>query len=76
MTELKVGDRVRVRLDARLGLAEGWYPGTVFRIDPYSAHRRFYWVELDPDVQSAIGLQQISVLNPKNIEKFEPPAST
>jgi len=71
MTELKVGDRVRVRLDARLGLPEGWYPGTIFRIDPYSAHRRFYWVELDRDVQPAIGLQHISVLNPKNIERLE-----
>ena len=71
MTELRVGDRVRVRLDARLGLPEGWYPGTIFRIDPYSAHRRFYWVELDPDVRSVLGLQRISVFNPKNIQRLD-----
>lgn len=69
--ELQVGDRVRIHLDSRQRAAEGWYTGTVVRIERYSAHRSFYWVELDPEVQQALGLRQISVLNPKNIEKLE-----
>lgn len=74
MNKINVGDRVRVHLDSRIGVAEGWYPGTVFRIDPYSGHRSFYWVELDPEAAAALGLRQISVLNPKHIQKLENPA--
>jgi len=71
MAPIAIGDRVRIRLNRELGVAEGWYPGTVFRIDPYSAHRSFYWVELDPDAQALLGIRQISVLNPKNIQKLD-----
>jgi hypothetical protein len=72
VADLKTGDRVRVYLDSRIRVPDGWYTGTIFRIDPYSAHRSFYWVELDPEVQQRLGLRNISVLNPKNIEKLEP----
>ncbi len=70
MTEsILVGDRVKIYLDSKFGEKEGWYGGTVFRIDPYSAHRSFFWVELDAEAQALLGMKQISVLNPKNIQK-------
>ena len=60
----KIGDRVKIQLSA------GWFEGRVVRIDPYSAHRSFYWVELDEDAQSMLGggIKVISVFNPKNIQ--------
>jgi len=64
--EIKAGDRVEVFLNAKTWGDEGWFAGTVIRIDPYSAHRSFYWVELD----EAPGTKQVSVLNPKNIRKM------
>lgn len=77
--EIKVGDRVQVFLDSKFWKSEGvavapwrhWFEGTVIRIDPYSQHRSFYWVELDGDVQAlpGAGTKLISVLNPKNIKK-------
>lgn len=69
--EIKVGDRVRIYLDEKFGERQGWYTGRVFRIDPYSAHRAFYWVELDADCQALLGSRQISVFNPKNIQRLE-----
>ena len=47
------------------------YSGTVVRIDPYSHHRQFYWVELDLDVEAMQGgrTRLVSVFNPKNIKK-------
>jgi hypothetical protein len=66
---VQVGDRVRIYLDSKFGDKEGWYKGVVFRIDPYSEHRSFYWVELDEDIQAVLGIKQISVFNPKNIQK-------
>jgi hypothetical protein len=70
MTEsIQIGDRVKVYLDSKFGKDEGWYEGTVFKIDPYSEHRSFYWVELDEDVQAMLSIRQISVFNPKNIQK-------
>lgn len=72
MTHFQIGDRVRVHLDEKFGPREGWYTGTIFKIDPYSRYRDFYWVELDAEARSALGLRQISVFNPKNIEKIEP----
>ena len=72
MTEsIHMGDRVQIYLDAKFGDNEGWYEGQVFRIDPYSEHRSFYWVELDPGAQEILGIRHISVLNPKNIQKIE-----
>ena len=61
--EIQVGDRVQVFLENE------WFAGTVIRIDPYSEHRSFYWVELDEDVRAILGFGQISVFNPKNIKK-------
>ena len=69
--EIAVGDRVKVFLDSIFWKSEGWFEGTVVRIDPYSAHRRFYWVELDTEVRAAQGGQTrvVSVLNPARITK-------
>lgn len=70
---IQVGDRVQVFLDGKKWGAEGWYDGTVVRIDPYSEHRSFHWVELDADAAAALGrgIKLISVLNPKNIRKIQ-----
>ena len=69
--DIRIGDRVQVFLDSKFWRSEGWFEGTVIRIDPYSGHRSFYWVELDDDVQAlpGKGTKMISVLNPKNIRK-------
>ena len=73
MTEaIRVGDRVKIYLDSKFGEREGWYNGTVFKVDPYSEHRSFYWVELTPEAQVLLGTRQISVFNPKNIQKIQP----
>ena len=67
---IQVGDRVKIYLDSKFGDKEGWYEGTVFKIEPYSEHRSFYWVELDVDGQVMLGTKQISVFNLKNIQKL------
>ena len=69
--EIKIGDRVQVFLDSAFWKSEGWFDGTVVRIDPYSEHRSFYWVELNQDAEAMFGrgARLISVLNPKNIRK-------
>jgi predicted DsbA family dithiol-disulfide isomerase len=74
MTEqdlIRPGDRVQVRLKAETFGQEGWFDGTVVRIDPYSAHRSFHWVELDAEAQAILGggMKLVSVLNPRNIRK-------
>ena len=70
MTEvIQVGNRVQIRLDSKFGEKEGWYTGMVVRIDPYSEHRSFYWVQLDAQAQSVLKVREISVFNPKNIKK-------
>jgi hypothetical protein len=67
--KLAIGDRVKIFLDAEHWGAGGWFPGTIVRIEPYSQHRRFYWVHLDaPQGQMPT---MISVFNPRNIEKIE-----
>jgi hypothetical protein len=68
---IQVGDRVRIFLDSTYWKSEGWFEGTVRRIDPYSGHRSFYWVELDTAVQTLQGGERhlVSVLNPARIEK-------
>lgn len=70
---IRVGDRVQVLLDSKFWNGAGWLDGTVVKIDPYSEHRSFYWVELDEDVPAQIGrgTKLISVLNPKNIQRIE-----
>jgi hypothetical protein len=72
MDEIKVGDRVQVFLNSETWKSEGWFDGIVVRIDPYSEHRSFFWVELDPDLPDLPGRGKplISVLNPKNIRKI------
>lgn len=72
MEEIKVGDRVQVYLNSKFWKSAGWFEGRVIRIDPYSAHRSFYWVELDDDVQALPGggTKLVSVLNPKNIKRI------
>ena len=72
MTEsIQIGDQVKIYLDSKFGENAGWYEGTVFRIDPYSEHRNFYWVELNAEAQAILGTKQISVFNPRNIHKTE-----
>ncbi len=62
---------MKVFLDSTFWESEGWFEGTVIRIDPYSEHRSFYWVELDIEVRAAQGGQTrlVSVLNPARITK-------
>ena len=69
--EIKIGDRVEVFFDTKFWETEGWFEGVVIRIDPYSEHRSFFWVELDDDAEAMLGRgsRLISVLNPKNIRK-------
>ena len=69
---IQIGDRVNIYLDSKFGEKEGWYIGTVFKVDPYSAHRSFYWVELTMEAQTLLGIRQISVFNLKNIQKLQP----
>jgi hypothetical protein len=70
--EIRIGDRVKIYLDSSYWKTEGWFDGTVVRIDPYSDHRSFYWVELDTEVQATRGgrTNLVSVLNPKRIVKI------
>ena len=69
--EIQIGDRVQIFLNAKSWGREGWFDGKVGRIDPYSRHRSFYWVELDEEPAAALGrgTRLISVLNPRNIRK-------
>lgn len=69
-TSIQIGDRVKIFLDSKFEVNEGWHEGVVTRIDPYSEHRSFYWVELDKNAQDILGIKQISVFNPKNIQKL------
>jgi hypothetical protein len=68
---IRVGDQVRIFLASKFWGSEGWFEGVVVRIEPYSEHRSFYWVELEAEAQAILGggVKLISVLNPKNIEK-------
>ena len=68
--EIHIGDHVKVFLDSNLGNNKSWFEGTVHKIDPYSKHRSFYWVELDTGARKILGIKMISVFNPKNIQKF------
>ena len=69
--EIKIGDRVQIFLDAKNWGSEGWFDGRVVRIDPYTEHRSFYWVELDNAAAALLArnARLISVLNPRNIRK-------
>jgi hypothetical protein len=67
--DIQTGDRVQIYLDSKFWRRGGWFDGTVVRIDPYSEHRSFYWVQLDEEPEAILGkgMGLISVLNPKNI---------
>jgi hypothetical protein len=69
--EIKIGDRVQIFLNAEVWGQEAWFDGMVVRIDPYSKHRSFYWVQLNTEAEAILGKgsKLISVLNPKNIRK-------
>lgn len=69
MPDLCIGDQVRVFLDSKMVDNENWFKGTVVKIEPYSQHRNFYWVKLDPEAQAKLRMESISVFNPKNIQK-------
>jgi hypothetical protein len=66
---IRISDRVKIYLDSKFWKSEGWFEGTVVRIDPYSRHRQFYWVELDLEVEALQGgkTHLVSVFNLKNI---------
>lgn len=68
--EIVVGSHVKVYFGEKFGEKEGWYQGVVVKIDPYSEHRSFYWVELNAEAQAQLGIKQISVFNIKNIQKI------
>ncbi len=64
------GDRVEIRLESGFWGKAGWLPGTVLRLEPYSQHRSFIWVQVDEAAaRQAFGraLAPIAVLNPRNI---------
>jgi hypothetical protein len=70
LDEYRVGDHVQIFLKEKHGQSEGWFDGIIVRIEPYSDHRSFHWVELDEVAQALLGVKQISVFNPKNIRKI------
>lgn len=67
---IHIGGRVKIYLDSKFWKSEGWFEGNVVRIDPYSRHRQFYWVELDLEVEARQGgkTHLVSVFNLKNIQ--------
>jgi len=65
LDEYHIGDHVQIRLES------DWFDGVILRIEPYSKHRSFHWVELDEAAQSLLKIKQISVFNPKNIRKTD-----
>lgn len=69
--EIQIGDAVQVQLDEKFGEHAGWYHAKVIKIDPYSDHRKFYWVEFNEEAQSILKIKIISVFNPKNIKKIK-----
>jgi len=69
----RIGDRVRIRLDSKFGDREGWYEGSIFKIEAYSEHRSFYWVRLDEEAQAILKVRDISVFNLKNIQSADEP---
>ncbi len=66
------GDRVKIELNGEFWRSPGWHQGTIRRVDRYSAHRSFYWVELDREVESIKGgrTNMVSVFNPKHIVRL------
>ena len=74
--EYEVGEKVEILLDSSIWGNLGWLSGTVVSIEPYSSHRSFYWVQLDPTNDYTAGTAGlISVLNPKKIRRVIIPSS-
>lgn len=67
---IQIGSRIKFFLDSKFGERSEWYEGIVIKIDPYSEHRSFYWVELDQKAQAILNTKLISIFNPKNIQKI------
>ena len=67
----QIGERVEIFLDEKFGEKSGWYAGTIFKIDPYTEHRSFYWITFDAEAQALTSTRQISVFNLKNIRKLK-----
>ena len=73
---IRIGERVKIFLDSKFGTSAGWFEGIVVRIDLYSEYRSFYWVELNEDARAILGIKQISVFNPWNIQEiWQPPGN-
>ncbi len=71
-TDYHPGEQVEIRLESDFWGNVGWLPGTVLRLERYSQHRNFIWVQVDETAaRQAFGrpLGAIAVLNPKNIRK-------
>ena len=68
--KFQIGEPVKIYLDEKYGEKSGWHEGIIVKIEPYSDHRSFHWVELTAEAQSLLGIKQISVFNPKNIQKL------
>ena len=68
----EVGDRVRILLQAKYWQRPGGHEGTIVRVDRYSTHRSFHWVELDVPTQDRHGgtVSMISVFNPKHMVRI------
>jgi len=62
---ITVSDRVKVYLDPLKIRGGRLVRRMVFRIDPYSNHRRFYWVQLDADAQAILGSGRSQSSTPK-----------
>lgn len=69
--QIQIGDSVKIRLDEKFGEQAGWYEGIVTRIEPYSTHRSFYWIELSLAAQALLKIREISVFNPNNLQKLK-----
>ncbi|MCC7118722.1 MAG: hypothetical protein IT310_09370 [Anaerolineales bacterium] len=70
-SEIQIGSRVRIQLGETFGEKAGWYEGVVVRIEPYSQHRSFYWVELNATAQEILKVKEISIFNPKRLQKMD-----
>ncbi|MEJ5223953.1 MAG: hypothetical protein WHV44_05805 [Anaerolineales bacterium] len=71
-TDYRPGEQVEIKLDSDFWGNVGWLPGVVLRLEPYSQHRSFIWVQVhDAAARQAFGrpMGPIAVLNPRNIRK-------
>jgi hypothetical protein len=73
-TMFSVGDVVEIFLNEQNFGQEGWFRGTIIRIDPYSSYRSFHWVQLDDESCAILGgrTRQVAVLNPRHMRHCQP----